>query len=64
MSYLWFSLLLGWASKALIVRYGGMRGYRLALPFFLGFVLGDCVNALAWVVVGLATGKGYQLMPG
>jgi len=64
MSYLWFSLLLGWASKSLIVRYGGMRGYRIALPFFLGFVLGDCVNALAWVVVGLVTGKGYQLMPG
>ncbi len=64
MSCLWFSLLLGWAAKSLIVRYGGMRGYRLALPFFLGFVLGDCVNALAWVVVGLVTGKGYQLMPG
>lgn len=64
MSCLWFSLLLGWAAKSLIVRYGGMRGYRSALPFFLGFVLGDCVNALAWVIVGLATGKGYQLMPG
>ena len=64
MFYLWFSLLLGWAAKSLIVRYGGMRGYRLALPLFLGLVLGDCVNALAWVVVGLVTGKGYQLMPG
>ncbi|MGI4791670.1 MAG: DUF6785 family protein [Janthinobacterium lividum] len=64
MYYLWFSLLLGWLLKVLIVRYGGMRVYRSALPFFLGLVLGDCVNALAWVVVGLVTGKGYQLMPG
>lgn len=61
---LWFSLLLGWLVKAPIVRYGGMKGYRMALPFFLGLILGDCVNALAWVVVGLTTGKGYQLMPG
>jgi len=61
---LWFSLFLGWLLKAPLVRYGGMRGYRLALPFFLGLILGDCANALAWVVVGLLTGKGYQLMPG
>ena len=61
---LWFSLFLGWLFKAPLVRYGGMRLYRQALPFFLGLILGDCLNALAWVAVGLATGKGYQLMPG
>ncbi len=61
---LWFSLFLGWLIKTPIIRYGGMRGYQVALPFFLGLILGDCVNALAWVIVGLATGKGYQLMPG
>jgi len=61
---LWFSLFLGWLLKVPLVRYGGMRAYRLALPFFLGLILGDCLNALAWVVVGLVTGKGYQLMPG
>jgi len=61
---LWFSLFLGWAIKTPIVRYGGMRGYRAAMPFFLGLILGDCVNALVWVVIGLTTGKGYQLMPG
>ena len=61
---LWFSLFLGWLLKTPLVRYGGLRGYRLALPFFLGLILGDCINALAWVVVGLVTGKGYQLMPG
>ncbi len=61
---LWFSLFLGWLLKVPLVRYGGMRAYRLALPFFLGLILGDCLNALAWVAVGLVTGKGYQLMPG
>ena len=29
-------LFLGWLLKAPLVRYGGMRAYRLALPFFLG----------------------------
>ncbi len=38
--------------------------YCLWFSLFLGLVLGDCVSALAWVAVGLLTGKGYQLMPG
>ncbi len=63
MNTLWFSLFLGWLLKGPIVRYGGMKGYRAALPFFMGLVLGDCLNALSWVVVGLATGKAYRLLP-
>jgi hypothetical protein len=64
MHRLWFSILLGCLLKAPIVRYGGLGGYRRALPFFLGLILGDCVNALVWVAVGLATGTGYTLLPG
>ncbi len=61
---LWFSLLLGWLAKGPIMRYGGIRGYRLLLPLFLGFILGDCINALIWTVVGIMTGTGYKLLPG
>ena len=64
MYMMWFSLFLGWLLKGPIVRYGGMRGYRLALPFFLGLVLGDCLNAIGWVVIGLITHTGYSLLPG
>ena len=59
-----FSLFCGWAVKAVLQRYGGMKGYLGALPFFLGLILGDVVNAVIWIVVGNITGVGYQLMPG
>ncbi len=64
MYMLWFSTFLGWAFKGPILRYGGMRGYRRMLPFFLGLILGDCINAIIWTVVGLVTHVGYSLLPG
>ncbi len=38
---LWLPLLVAWIVKALVLRYGGLKGYRAALPFFLGLVLGE-----------------------
>jgi hypothetical protein len=61
---LWFSLLIGWFCKTTLMRFGGMRGYRTALPFFLGLMLGDVVNAILWIVLGGLTGVGYNLLPG
>jgi hypothetical protein len=61
---LWFSFFIGWAAKFAIQHYGGMRGYTLALPFFLGLIVGDVMNAMVWVVLGYLTGTGYNIMPG
>lgn len=63
MYMLWFSLFLGWLVKAPLLHYGGIRVYRLLLPFFLGLILGDCLNAIVWTVIGLITGSGYLLLP-
>ncbi len=63
MHRLWFSIFLGWVFKSLIQRYGGMKGYTAALPIFLGFILGDVVNAAIWILLGYATGVGYTVMP-
>lgn len=63
MHVLWFSIFLGWAFKAIIQRYGGMKGYLAFLPFSLGLILGDCVNAILWIILGYVTQVGYQLMP-
>jgi hypothetical protein len=38
---LWLPIFVSWLCKSLILRYGGLRTYRRALPFFLGLVLGE-----------------------
>ena len=62
MNNIWFSIFLGWLFKSLIVRHGGLRGYRRALPIFLGAVLGEATIAGISATVGLFTGKGYNFL--
>ncbi len=57
-SVIWFSIFLAWVLKSVAMRYGGLRLYRLTLPFFLGMVLGEGFTAIVWVIVGAATGSG------
>jgi hypothetical protein len=38
---LWLPIFVSWLIKSLILRYGGLRAYRQALPFFLGLILGE-----------------------
>ena len=47
---------MAWLVKFLILRYQGLRGYRTALPFFLGLILGDFVLAVTWTLIGMALG--------
>lgn len=60
---LWFSILLGWLAKTLLLRLGGLRGYKVGLPFFIGLILGDVLNAALWIVLGALTGVGYNILP-
>lgn len=54
--YGWLSILLAWAFKGLILRYGGVRLYRATTPFFLGLALGEFFTASVWVFIDGATG--------
>lgn len=57
-----FPFLLAWASKSLILRYGGHDGYRRATPFFLGLILGDYFMGAFWSLFGWARGVlAYQI---
>jgi len=51
--WLWFPFFLAWLSKFFILRYGGLKLYHRAVPFFLGLVLGDYVNGAAWALLGV-----------
>ena len=41
MNWMWLSIFLAWLTKAGLLRWSGLKGYRNALPFFLGLVLGE-----------------------
>ncbi len=58
----WFPFLLAWASKLVILRYGGNTAYRKAVPFFLGLILGDYIMGAFWSLYGPARGvMAYQI---
>ena len=64
MVWIWFPIFLGWLAKWLTLRYGGLAAYRLALPFFIGLVLGDYVAGSLWAVYGSITGtQPYRIAP-
>jgi len=52
MEYFWMPVMIAWLLKFLIIRYGGVRLYRLAVPFFLGLILGDYTMGSIWALVG------------
>jgi hypothetical protein len=51
--WLWFPFFLAWLLKFFILRYGGLRLYHRALPFFLGLVLGDYIAGAIWSLLGV-----------
>ncbi len=59
---IWSSVFIGWALASLIRKYGGLKGYRLLRPFFLGLILGDavtyCLITLLETVVGVRASGG------
>ena len=56
LGWLWFSIFLSWLCKSLIVRHGGLGGYRSALPFFMGLLFGDYLVGGSWLVLRWITG--------
>jgi hypothetical protein len=56
MNLVWLPLFIAWLAKLAVLRYGGLRLYRTALPFFLGLILGDCTMGTLWSLIGLLLG--------
>jgi len=53
MHLLWLPMFIAWLIKLTILRYGGLKLYRRALPFFLGIILGECVVGSFWTIWGI-----------
>jgi len=55
-NYIWFSFILSWLIKLLILKYGGIKTYRNATPFFLGLILGEYAIGCCWNLIGVTFG--------
>ena len=55
--YMWFSILLAWVVKRLVLAYGGPRLYRKTRLFFLGLILGQFLACGIWIVIDFFTGR-------
>jgi hypothetical protein len=53
MDQLWTCVLVAWIIKVLLLKYGGARAYRPAVPFFLGLIMGDFVVGSFWNLYGI-----------
>ena len=56
---LWFSTLLGWGIKILVLKFFGVGAYRRFRPLFLGLIIGEYFMSALWVFVGLFTKVSY-----
>lgn len=56
MQWFWASLMLSWIIKTISLKYGGVRAYRRAVPFFIGLILGEFIIGSLWSLIGLAFG--------
>jgi hypothetical protein len=51
MEWVWFSILLGWLFKGVILKYGGVKLYRSLKPLFLGLIVGQISCAGMWMII-------------
>jgi hypothetical protein len=56
MNLVWLPLMIAWLVKVLFLKFGGLRFYKRALPFFFGLILGQMIIGSLWSLIGLALG--------
>lgn len=47
----WFSIMIGWIAKEVIVRLGGATLYTKLRPIFIGLIIGEIAAVAFWLVV-------------
>lgn len=61
---LWCCLFVTWILKSIVLRHGGLKSYRRAIPFFLGLALGDYALGNLWSILSILTNSTlYQFWP-
>jgi len=53
MDQLWAAVMVAWLIKALLLKYGGARAYKPAVPFFVGLIIGEFMVGSFWNLYGV-----------
>jgi hypothetical protein len=53
MMCLWFSFLIGWAAKKVVVTYGGKDTFETVRAMFIGLILGELFACGLWGTLAL-----------
>lgn len=59
--WFWFSIFVAWLLKWMLLRHGGAKAYRKAIPFFMGLILGDYLGRCLWAAVSFATKTSIEI---
>ena len=61
-SSIWFSALIAWLLKLIILHVGGSGLFRSLKPFFLGLILGEVVVGGVWAVIYALTVENGRVL--
>lgn len=60
----WFSIMLGWLAKTVVLRLGGATGYQRAAGVFIGLIFGEALAAGVWLMINMGLAwAGYDYHP-
>ena len=55
----WVPLLIAWIIKVNVLRYGGLKVYKSAMPFFFGLIVGQLSMGCLWGIIGIVFNIPY-----
>jgi len=59
----WSAFFTAWMIKSLLIRYGGIRAFRIFRPFFIGLIFGEFITAILWAVLSAVLGCSSPSIP-
>jgi hypothetical protein len=61
---LWFSIMLGWLARTLVLRFGGAKLYTDARPVIMGLIVGEATAGAFWLLLGVGLdAMGLEFRP-
>ncbi|MEN6582246.1 MAG: DUF6785 family protein [Armatimonadota bacterium] len=55
MNFTWCPFFVAWLIKVVLIKFGGLKLYKRALPFFFGLFVGDVLHGALFMLVGCFT---------